>query len=167
MYLSCWVEGQMKGPGSWWSGASSQLGSALLPISLIRPPAACSACFCLVGPFQRTPPEHDNTEHQVNSLCSHFPSRNVSIPFLTSFLGNTSPCHIETIAHTWTAHENWPKWNREAQTNSHVGAGLTFVGTYLPQPLKPTSHLLSSMTCSCSCLPQQDIKSPMCCRFNN
>lgn len=52
-------------------------------------------------------------------------------------------------------------------TNSHVAAGLTSVSTYLPQPLIPTSHLLSSTTCKCSSLLHWDIKSPMCCYFNN
>lgn len=50
----------------------------------------------------------------VTSLWQHFPPTTLSLPFSTSVMGNTSPCHTEIIQHTLKARENWPKWNREA-----------------------------------------------------
>lgn len=63
MLLRRWATGLTKGSGSWCWGAFSQLDFALLPVSLIPSPAACCACFCPVSPYQRMPPEHDNTKH--------------------------------------------------------------------------------------------------------
>lgn len=54
-----------------------------------------------------------------------------------------------------------------SEIENHVGANLLCVSsTHLPQPLKCTG-LLSSMTCNCSPLLHQDIKSPTCCYLNN
>lgn len=143
MLLRCWAAGLMKGPGRWSRGISSLLGFGLLPVSLIPPPVVCFACFCPIGPFQKMPPEYENTKHWVNSLFT-LSCQNYQFILIYIILGE----HItypETIQHTVYRGPRWTDWSQtEKLWNTDVAAGLNFVSTYLPPPTTYT-HKSSTM----------------------
>lgn len=126
--LRRWAVDLMTGPGNWWRGTFSPLGSGRLPANPIPPPAVCSACFCPEGLFQKMPP----ADHNAKRLWSQLPARTVGLPFSISPTRNTSPCHADDIQHTSRCPWELTKM-KERLPSSQVASGLT-------QPLKLTSH---------------------------
>lgn len=127
------------------------LSTWLCPSS--RKPDSTPCCrLCLLLSSRSFPKNASWTwQHKalVTSLCWYFPSRTVSLPFLTSFLSHRNYSDI-----LWRLmRTNWQKWNRSSETNSHVAADLTFVSTYLPHHLYPQVIYY----------PQQHVTAAPCC----
>lgn len=124
----------MKGPRSWWWGTSSPLGSGLLPVSLIPPPVVCSACFCPVGPFQKMPPEHENTKQWVNSVFT-LSCKNCQLTFLDIILGE----HITMSHREYSAHIEGP-WELTKVKQRCSETVMLLLASLLSAPTSP-NHL--------------------------
>lgn len=142
--------------GSWSWGISSPLGFGLLPVSLTPRPVVCSACFCPVDPFQKMPPEHENTKHWVNP---HF-----TLPYQDRQFTYPGILLVKCITMSKREYSANIKGPRETDALKPSCCCWPHFCQHLPYP---DTQLLSSMTCSCRSLLHQDIKSPMCCHFNN
>lgn len=102
------------------------------------------------------PPERENTKHWVNP---HF-----TLPYQDCQFTYPGIPLVRCITVSQREYSAKIKGPRETDALKPSCCCWPHFCQHLPYP---DTQLLSSTTCSCRSLLHQDIKSPMCCRFNN